>query len=104
MRWIAALVLIPLLVACGSNGGPATGTERGDCYPNSTCNAGLSCVYGVCLYVPDGFQAGEVAPDVAMATIRDVKARVELLESAHADVAESDLRDWLLARSTATHP
>ena len=67
MRWIAALVLIPLLVACGSNGGPATGTERGDCYPNSTCNAGLSCVYGVCLYVPDGFQAGEVAPDVAMA-------------------------------------
>ena len=47
---------------------------------------------------------GAIAPDVAMATIRDVKARVELLESAHADMAESDLRDWLLARSAATHP
>ncbi len=47
---------------------------------------------------------GSIAPDVAMATIRDVKARVELLESAHADIAESDLRDWLLARNAATHP
>jgi hypothetical protein len=40
-----------------------------------------------------------IAPDVAMATIRDVKERVELLGTPQGDVAESDLRSWLLGRS-----
>jgi DNA primase len=42
---------------------------------------------------------GSLAPDIAMATIRDVKERLPLLESAHHDVAEKDLREWLLSRS-----
>jgi DNA primase len=42
---------------------------------------------------------GSIAPDVAMATIRDVKERVELLDTAQGDVAEKDLRSWLLTRS-----
>jgi DNA primase len=40
-----------------------------------------------------------IAPDVAMATIRDVKERVELLGTPQGDVAEKDLRSWLLERS-----
>jgi DNA primase len=47
---------------------------------------------------------GVIAPDVAMATISDVKARVELLGSAHGEVAEADLRDWLLSRQGAARP
>ena len=45
------------------------------------------------------FRAGAIAPDLAMATIRDVKERLELLDSTHGDVAEKDLREWLLVRS-----
>jgi DNA primase len=46
-------------------------------------------------------RAGTIAPDVAMATIRDVKERVELLGTAHGEVAEKDLRSWLLGRARA---
>jgi DNA primase len=42
---------------------------------------------------------GTIAPDVAMATISDVKERVELLGTSRGDVAERDLRSWLLSRS-----
>jgi hypothetical protein len=45
---------------------------------------------------------GTIAPDVAMATIRDVKERVELLKSPNGDIAEDDLRSWLVARSTTS--
>jgi len=43
-----------------------------------------------------------IAPDVAMATIRDVKERVELLGTEQGDVAERDLRSWLLSRAPVT--
>ncbi len=46
---------------------------------------------------------GTIAPDLAMATIRDVKERVQLLGSAYGDVAEQDLRVWLLARTSSPH-
>jgi len=46
---------------------------------------------------------GAIAPDVAMATIRDVKERVELLGTPQGDIAESDLRGWLLERSPVSH-
>ena len=42
-----------------------------------------------------------VSPDVAMATIRDVKERVALLETVEGEVAERDLRDWLLERASS---
>jgi hypothetical protein len=45
---------------------------------------------------------GTIAPDVAMATIRDVKERVELLDSPNGDIAEGDLRSWLVERSTTS--
>ena len=45
---------------------------------------------------------GTLSPDIAMATIRDVKERVALLETPHGELAEKDLRSWLLTRSAAT--
>jgi DNA primase len=43
----------------------------------------------------------EITPDVAMATIRDVKERLELLDTPQRAKAESDLREWLLVRSAS---
>ena len=44
---------------------------------------------------------GTIAPDVAMATIRDVKIRIDLLGGAQAAEAEQDLRAWLEERATS---
>ena len=45
-----------------------------------------------------------VTPELAQSTMRDVKERLELLESVHGDVAEGDLRAWLLERATLNSP
>jgi len=45
-----------------------------------------------------------LAPDLAMATIRDVKERVALLDTDRGDVAEHDLREWLLERALSEAP
>jgi DNA primase len=44
---------------------------------------------------------GEITPDVANVTIRDVKERLEWLGTAEAGRAEEDLRDWLVAREAS---
>ncbi len=46
-------------------------------------------------------RGGTIAPDVAMATIRDVKERLAMLETPHGEVAEVDLRNWLLDRASS---
>jgi DNA primase len=43
---------------------------------------------------------GRMTPDVADVTVRDVKERLNLLEGPSSEVAESDLREWLIERST----
>lgn len=43
-------------------------------------------------------RSGDLSPDEVMATIVDVRERLDLLESAHGELAEGDLRDWLLSR------
>ena len=41
--------------SCGSSGsGEAVGTVGEPCYPNSTCNLGLTCEEGVCVQVASG--------------------------------------------------
>ena len=45
---------------------------------------------------------GRMEPDIANATIRDVKERVELLETSQGAQAEHDLRAWLLERCATT--
>jgi DNA primase len=48
------------------------------------------------------FREGRITPEIAMATTRDVKERLELLETVQGDEAEGDLRDWLLERASLT--
>ena len=43
-------------------------------------------------------RSGEIAPEVAMVTVRDVKERLGLLDTAQHATAEADLREWLVAR------
>jgi hypothetical protein len=46
-------------------GGPADGTRGGHCYPNDTCNAGLTCAEGMCIVLIDtdsGAQEKDAAP------------------------------------------
>ncbi|MHB1208237.1 MAG: DNA primase [Acidimicrobiales bacterium] len=44
---------------------------------------------------------GVLSPETVMATIVDVRERLDLLESAHGEVAEKDLRAWLLSRHSS---
>jgi DNA primase len=44
---------------------------------------------------------GAITPDVAMATIRDVKERVSLLDTPQGLTAETDLRSWLIERTSS---
>jgi hypothetical protein len=51
---VALVALIGLTVyGCGSSG-PATGSERGPCYGNGTCNTGLECLSNVCVKPASG--------------------------------------------------
>ena len=40
--------------ADASSPAPTPGSERGPCYPNSTCNAGLECLSDLCVKAPGG--------------------------------------------------
>jgi hypothetical protein len=54
MRY-AALALFAFAWGCGDGGGgEPPGSERGPCYPNGTCNAGLSCLSNVCVNTGGG--------------------------------------------------
>jgi len=44
-------------------------------------------------------RSSEITPDAANATVRDVKERLELLDTPQGASAEADLRAWLLSRS-----
>ncbi len=48
------------------------------------------------------FREGRITPEVAIATTRDVKERLALLETNQGDEAERDLRHWLLERASLT--
>ena len=46
----------PTLCPDGKCPTPVTGTIGGKCYPNMTCNTGLTCISGLCVRLPDGGQ------------------------------------------------
>jgi sugar lactone lactonase YvrE len=52
IAWVGLLVSL-VSMGCGSSG-PTAGDERGACFPNSTCNAGLTCLSNVCVRAPSG--------------------------------------------------
>lgn len=58
----SALVAFGALVtaACGT----PTGSERGQCFPNGTCNAGLTCVSNLCVVDTTGDGSSSDASDV----------------------------------------
>jgi hypothetical protein len=47
--FFSALGTVLVFFAPGCSGSPPAGTERAACYPNGTCNAGLSCLSQVCV-------------------------------------------------------
>lgn len=74
-------LLVALLVGCGGgDSAPADGEERGPCYGNGTCNAGLTCLSDVCVRAPDaGPPADAGASDASPA-----------LDAARADAGPAD--------------
>jgi hypothetical protein len=65
---IVALVMLGLGACSSGSKGPAAGTVRGACYPNGTCNTGLTCFSDVCVDTrPDGGKdaAGDGAKDAS---------------------------------------
>lgn len=53
-RLAVTLSVVAMFVACGGSdgseiNGAATGAERGACFANGTCNAGLNCLSNVCV-------------------------------------------------------
>jgi hypothetical protein len=61
----------------GCKGSPPQGSERGQCYGNGTCNAGLTCLSEVCVAAGAATMkagAGSAAP-VPAATPRDLNAK-----------------------------
>jgi hypothetical protein len=59
------------LVDAGPDGSvPTQGMERGPCYPNATCNAGLECLSDLC--VRSGADASRASPDSDATTGDDV--------------------------------
>jgi sugar lactone lactonase YvrE len=64
LRRLALASLTALGVACGSSA-PSAGVEGGPCYPNSTCNDGLSCLSSLCVAVDAGGSAGAAGATAA---------------------------------------
>lgn len=63
---VALIGLATATSACGgssSNGDAAQGTERGPCYPNETCNAGLICLSDTCVMPPSSDAGSDATPD-----------------------------------------
>jgi hypothetical protein len=46
---VCALLALGLVAGCGGGGQSCAGGERCACYPNGTCNTGLSCLSNVCV-------------------------------------------------------
>jgi hypothetical protein len=74
------------MVGCGS-GTPAQGSERGACFPNNTCNAGLVCLSAVCVNANGDANPGSDAESVD-ATRDDAGANLDV--TPRADVPDVD--------------
>jgi Cys-rich repeat protein len=52
-RWIFVACAVLTITGCTDQSELQQGTERGACYPNNSCNAGLTCLSHFCVRVPD---------------------------------------------------
>jgi hypothetical protein len=52
--WTGTLGLMSLMTfGCSGQEAALRGTEKGACYPNNTCNAGLVCLSQLCVRIPE---------------------------------------------------
>lgn len=64
-QWIFVACAGLAIAGCSDQSELQQGTERGACYPNSTCNAGLTCLSNFCVRVPDAARSKDASsPDV----------------------------------------
>jgi hypothetical protein len=52
------VTLVGAALACGGRPGATSGAEGGHCYPNATCNSGLSCFSDRCVRYDGGVASG----------------------------------------------
>jgi pimeloyl-ACP methyl ester carboxylesterase len=65
-RTSCAVLFIVWVLGSGCSGSSSpsdTGSERGACYPNNTCNQGLTCLSGVCVSMPGADAGGDPGSD-----------------------------------------
>jgi hypothetical protein len=68
-HWLLAGLAIALIRCGGDSVGPAAGEERGNCYPNGTCNAGLSCFSNKCVRYDRGIGGSDASATTGSAGI-----------------------------------
>jgi hypothetical protein len=63
LRLVALVVVAITASACGNKSESAVeqGGERQDCYPNHTCDEGLTCLSNLCVALPNGSMVGRDA-------------------------------------------
>ena len=74
------VVVLSVLMGCGSQGS-GQGEVGGHCYPNGTCNVGLSCIGGICV---------AAAPDAQVGTRDSNDSDAPVVDSAVADGPSAD--------------
>jgi hypothetical protein len=76
-----SLIVALLCASCGGSAvapaefAPNEGKSGGPCYPNNTCNSGLSCVATVCVEPADVAPAADASIDTAVEDTADVAVK-----------------------------
>ncbi len=97
-----SLVLgLALLLGGCADDGAQVGTERGPCYPNSTCNAGLTCLSGLCVRAVDGAGPLDAGPDLGPT---EAGADLSQPDAPAADTSNADAADHTPPTVTFTDP
>lgn len=69
---VTLVLVCALLCACTSS----QGGERQGCYPNGSCNAGLTCLSDLCVASPDTGMVSDAAMDLGTRDVSDVPTDV----------------------------
>jgi hypothetical protein len=62
-QFVPTLSILALIAVAASGCGSATGSERGACYPNATCDPGLTCASNVCVRLAQDGAVSDIASD-----------------------------------------